>query len=98
MGYSESDEERFLKMLGRGLLEEFPNPTRRGCSSAEILRAIASHEMGLSEAELARSLDFLQPLLQRLPTREQQGILGLDSILLASARSNCWVGQKGTPA
>jgi hypothetical protein len=51
MGYSESDEERFLKALGQGLLEEFPNPTCRGCPPAEVLKSIASHEMPLSEAE-----------------------------------------------
>jgi hypothetical protein len=51
MGYSESDEERFLRVLGRGLLEEFPNPARRGCPSAEVLKGIAAHEMPLSEAE-----------------------------------------------
>ena len=50
MGYSESDEERFLKALGRGLLEEFPNPACRGCPSAEVLKSIASHEMPLSDA------------------------------------------------
>lgn len=32
MGYSESDEERFLKALGQGLLEEF-----------RILRAEGAH-------------------------------------------------------
>jgi hypothetical protein len=57
MGYSESDEERFLKVLGRGLLEEFPNPTRTGCPPAEVLKSIASHEMPLSEA--AEWLDHL---------------------------------------
>jgi hypothetical protein len=51
MGYSENDEEGFLKALGRGLLEEFPNPARTGCPSAEVLESIASHEMPLSEAE-----------------------------------------------
>lgn len=51
MGYSEIDEERFLKMLGRGLLEEFPNPARRGCPPAQVITSIASHEMPLSEAE-----------------------------------------------
>ena len=51
MGYSESAEERFLQVLGRGLLEEFPNPTRSGCPPAEVIKSIASHEMPLSEAE-----------------------------------------------
>ena len=51
MGYSESDEERFLKALGQGLLTEFPNPARRGCPSAEVLKRIASHDMPLVEAE-----------------------------------------------
>jgi hypothetical protein len=48
MQYSE-DEERFLKGLGRGLLEEFPNPARRGCPPPEVPKSIASHEMPLSE-------------------------------------------------
>jgi len=51
MGYSECDEERFLKVLERGLLEEFPNPTRTGCPSAEVLQSIASHKTPLLEAE-----------------------------------------------
>ena len=51
MEYSESDEERFLQVLERGLLEEFPNPTRTGCPSAEVLQSIASHKMPLPEAE-----------------------------------------------
>ena len=50
-GYSKRDEERFLTALGRGLLEEFPNSTRKGCPPAEILKSIASHEMALPEAE-----------------------------------------------
>jgi len=51
MGYSESDEERFLKVLGRGLLEDFPNPTRSGCPPSDVLKRIAGHQMPLSEAE-----------------------------------------------
>jgi hypothetical protein len=51
MGYFETDEERFLKVLARGLREEFPNPTRSGCPSADVLKRIADHEMPLSEAE-----------------------------------------------
>jgi hypothetical protein len=51
MGYSESHEERFLKVLGRGLLDEFPNPARTGCPPAEVLQRIAAHDMPLSEAE-----------------------------------------------
>ena len=51
MQYSESDEERFLKVLSRGLREEFPNPKRSGCPPSHVLKRIASHEMPLSEAE-----------------------------------------------
>jgi hypothetical protein len=51
MGYSESDDERFLKALGQGLREEFPNPTRSGCPPCDVLKRIAGHEMPLSEAE-----------------------------------------------
>ncbi len=51
MGYSDSKEERILEVLGRGLLEEFPNPTRSGCPPTEVLKSIASHEMPLPEAE-----------------------------------------------
>jgi hypothetical protein len=51
MGYSESDEERFLNVLGRGLREEFPNPTRSGCPPSHVLKRIVDHEMPLSEAE-----------------------------------------------
>jgi hypothetical protein len=51
MGYSDREEKRILKALGRGLLEEFPNPTRTGCPPTEVLKSIALHEMLLSEAE-----------------------------------------------
>ena len=51
MEYSESAEERFLKVLGRGLREGFPNPTRSGCPPSHVLKRIAGHEMPLSEAE-----------------------------------------------
>ena len=44
-------EERILEVLGRGLLTEFPNPTRAGCPSSDVVKRIASHEMPLSEAE-----------------------------------------------
>jgi hypothetical protein len=51
MGYSDRKEERILEVLGRGLLTEFPDPTRTGCPSSDVLKRIASHEMPLSEAE-----------------------------------------------
>jgi hypothetical protein len=51
MGYSHREEERILEVLGRGLLTEFPNPTRTWCPSSDVLKRIASHEMRLSEAE-----------------------------------------------
>jgi hypothetical protein len=56
-GYSERDEKRILDALGRGLLEEFPNPERAGCPGSDVLKRIASHEMPLAEAE--RWLDHL---------------------------------------
>ena len=56
-GYSQKEERRILDALGRGLLTEFPNPTRAGCPCSDVLRRIASHEMPLSEAE--RLLDHL---------------------------------------
>jgi hypothetical protein len=49
--YSRRDEKRILDVLGRGLLEEFPNPERVGCPGADVLKRIARHEMPLSEAE-----------------------------------------------
>lgn len=51
MGYSDSDEECILKVLGRSLLKDFPNPNRKGCPPAVVLKRIASHDMPLSEAE-----------------------------------------------
>lgn len=50
-GYSERDEKRILDALGRGLLNEFPNPERAGCPGRDVLKRIASHEMPLTEAE-----------------------------------------------
>jgi hypothetical protein len=38
-------------VLGRGLLNEFPNPERTGCPGPDVLKRIASHDMPLSEAE-----------------------------------------------
>jgi len=51
MEYSDREEERILEVWGRGLLTEFPNPTRTGCPSAEVLQSIASHTTPLPEAE-----------------------------------------------
>jgi hypothetical protein len=56
-GYSERDERRVLDALGRGLLNEFPNPERTGCPGSDVLRRIAAHQMPLAEAE--RWLDHL---------------------------------------
>jgi hypothetical protein len=56
-GYSERDERRILDALGRGLLNEFPNPERTGCPGSDVLRRIAAHQMPLAEAE--RWLDHL---------------------------------------
>jgi hypothetical protein len=50
-GYSARDEKRILNALGRGLLNEFPNPERAGCPGRDVLKRIASHEMPLTEAE-----------------------------------------------
>jgi hypothetical protein len=50
-GHSERDERRILNALGRGLLNEFPNPERAGCPGRDVLKRIASHEMSLTEAE-----------------------------------------------
>lgn len=50
-GYSERDERRILDALGRGLLNEFPNPERTGCPGTDVLRRIAAHQMPLAEAE-----------------------------------------------
>ena len=51
MEYTDREEQRILEVLGRGLLREFPNPTRAGCPPAEVLKRIATHDMPLSEAE-----------------------------------------------
>lgn len=50
-GYSERNERRILDALGRGLLNEFPNPGRAGCPGSDVLRRIAAHQMPLAEAE-----------------------------------------------
>ena len=50
-GYSARDEKRILDVLGRGLLREFPNPSRTGCPGPAVLKRIASHQMPLSGAE-----------------------------------------------
>jgi len=50
-GYSAADEKRILGALGRGLLEEFPNPERSGCPGSDVLKRITSKTMTLAEAE-----------------------------------------------
>jgi hypothetical protein len=50
-GYSVREEQRLLDALGRGLLKEFPNPERRGCPGAYVLKRIASRTMPLNETE-----------------------------------------------
>ena len=37
--------------MGRGLLHEFPNPSRTGCPGTEILRGIAFRRIPLAQAE-----------------------------------------------
>lgn len=51
MGNSDRDEERILKVLGRSLLAEFPNPKRIGCPPVGVLKRIATHDLPLREAE-----------------------------------------------
>ncbi|MGB6875588.1 MAG: hypothetical protein WBD87_06095 [Candidatus Acidiferrales bacterium] len=50
-GYSAKDERRILDALGRGLLEEFPNPERVGCPPSNVLKGMASHSVPLAQAE-----------------------------------------------
>ena len=38
MGHSDSEEKRILEVLGRGLLEEFPNPARSGAHAQRFSR------------------------------------------------------------
>jgi hypothetical protein len=47
----DNEEGRILRVLGRGLLKEFPNPGRKGCPPSAVLKRIAGHEMPLSDAE-----------------------------------------------
>lgn len=56
-GYSAREEQRLLDTLGRGLLNEFPNPKRSGCPGVDVLKRIASRTMPLNEAD--RWLDHL---------------------------------------
>jgi hypothetical protein len=51
MRFSEKDEKQFLEAMGRGLLREFPNPTRTGCPHSTVLQGIASHRTPLAQAE-----------------------------------------------
>jgi hypothetical protein len=51
MGYTDREEERILEVLGRGLLREFPNPSRTGCPPSGVLKRIASHDTPLCDAE-----------------------------------------------
>jgi hypothetical protein len=50
-GYSAREEQRLLDALGRGLLQEFPNPDRSGCPGVDVLKRIASRTMPLDEAD-----------------------------------------------
>jgi len=56
-GYSAREEQRLLDALGRGLLQEFPNPNRSGCPGVDVLKRIAFRTMPLNEAD--RWLDHL---------------------------------------
>ena len=44
-----NDDERFLKLLNRGLAEGFPNPKRIGCPDSEFLQRLARHQVPISE-------------------------------------------------
>ena len=49
--YSDKDEKRILAALGRGLLQEYPNPGRVGCPRSGVVRDIAFHKLPLAQAE-----------------------------------------------
>jgi hypothetical protein len=49
--YSDKDEKRILAALGRGLLQEYPNPDRVGCPRLGVIRDIAFHKLPLAKAE-----------------------------------------------
>ncbi len=107
-GYSERDERRILDALGRGLLNEFPNPDRAGCPGSDVLRKIASHAMPLAEAE--KWLDHLtscspcyrdfSELQAGYRQRRMQTILAIAASILVVVGVAGWAlffKQKGLP-
>ena len=48
---SQKDEQKLLDTLGKVLEKEFPNPERVGCPSRDLLKALASRQLSLTEAE-----------------------------------------------
>jgi hypothetical protein len=48
---TKKDEERLLQALEKALAKDFPNPERRGCPGAEVLKGIAARELSLAEVE-----------------------------------------------
>ena len=108
-GYSERDERRILDALGRGLLNEFPNPDRAGCPGSDVLRRIASHAMPLAEAE--KWLDHLtscspcyrdfSELQAGYRQRRMQTVLAIAASILIVVGVASWAlffKQKGLPA
>src|SRR6516164_9127914 len=55
-GYSARDEKRILDVLGRGLLREFPNPSRTGCPGPAVLVGGNSHQNGWAGASGATGI------------------------------------------
>jgi len=48
---TKKDEERLLQVLEKALAKDFPNPERRGCPGAEVLKGIAARKLSLAEVE-----------------------------------------------
>jgi len=89
----EKDEKQILELLSKGLAKDFHNPSRLGCPDSAVIEGIASHRIGLAQAE--QWLDHLgscsacfaefRLLRKRLQNRRQIALGSTLAILLAAS-------------
>lgn len=101
------NEERFLRAARAYALKRFPNPDRKGCLTAQELRAMARHKMPLSPAIRGRAehIATCSPcLFQYLAAREKwkrqrytMAILAVAAALVLVIASVTWVSSPLPP-
>jgi hypothetical protein len=93
------DEERLLQVLEKALAKDFPNPERRGCPGADVLRAIAARKLSLAEVEpWIDHLGSCTPCFQdykesrrRVRARRRLATLATAAIIICVVALSVWI-------